>query len=231
MSSDAPDAVADTAVDAPVETVAGAGQDIDFATIGEYERYKLMASLIVPRPIALVTTVGDDGVVNAAPFSMFCMLGEEPPLLLISLNRLAGGAQKDTARNIDRTGEFVVHMVDEPLAAAADRCGERMPAGVSELDAVGLATTPSRRVAPPTIAAAPVAFECVVHEKLDTTSREIFIGRIVSLHTRDQLIDTDAWRVHLHDYAPVARFGASFYTTTRDRFAIGARETAIDTLA
>lgn len=213
------------------DAVAGTAQDIDFETLGEYERYKLMASLIVPRPIALVTTLDEGGVVNAAPFSMFCMLGEEPPLLLVSLNRLAGGAQKDTARNIDRTGEFVVHMVDEPLAEAADRCGERMPAGVSELDAVGLAAMPSRLVGPPTIAAAPVAFECVLHEKLDTASREIFIGRIVSLHTRDQLIDTDAWRVHLHDYAPVARFGASFYTTTRDRFAIGARETAIDTLA
>lgn len=194
--------------------------DVDFTTLGEYERYKLMASLIVPRPIALVTTVDPSGAVNAAPFSMFCMLGEEPPLVLISLNRTGDHGRRDTARNIDATGEFVVHMVDEPIAEAADRCGDSLPHGVSELAAVGLATRPSRAVSPPTIAEAPVAFECVLHEKLQTTSREVFLGRIVSLHTRDDLIDTEAWRVRLTDYAPVARFGASFYTTTRDRFTL-----------
>jgi flavin reductase (DIM6/NTAB) family NADH-FMN oxidoreductase RutF len=205
--------------------------DIDFAAIDDYARYKLMASLIVPRPIAFVTTVDPGGVVNAAPFSMFCMLGEEPPLLLISLNR-SGEARRDTARNIDASGEFVVHMVDEELAEAADRCSDSLPHGISELDAVGLRTRASVAVAPPTITTASVAFECVLHEKIDTTSREIFIGRIVSLHTRDDLVDTDAWRVRLADYAPVARFGASFYTTTRDRFTLrGAPvSTAVDEL-
>ena len=71
--------------------------DIDFRELGAYERYKLMASLIVPRPIALVTTLGADGVVNAAPFSMFNMLGEDPPLVFISVNRLHDGRLKDTA--------------------------------------------------------------------------------------------------------------------------------------
>ncbi|SDY69256.1 flavin reductase family protein [Herbiconiux ginsengi] len=205
--------------------------DIDFGAIDDYARYKLMASLIVPRPIAFVTTLDRSGVVNAAPFSMFCMLGEEPPLLLISLNRSAD-ARRDTARNIDASGEFVVHMVDEELAEAADRCSDSLPHGISELDAVGLSTRASLVVAPPTVAAAPVAFECVLHEKIDTTSREIFIGRIVSLHTRDDLVDTEAWRVRLADYAPVARFGASFYTTTRDRFTLrGAPvSTAVDEL-
>ncbi|GAA2227192.1 flavin reductase family protein [Herbiconiux moechotypicola] len=222
------------AVDGGVGGVAGraGGFDVDFGELGEYERYKLMASLIVPRPIALVTTVDGSGAVNAAPFSMFCMLGEEPPLLLISLNRGGEHGRRDTARNIDDTGSFVVHMVDEALAAAADRCGDTLPHGVSELAAVGLATRPSLRVSAPTIAAAPVAFECVLHEKLDTASREIIIGRIVSLHTRDELVDTERWRVRLTDYAPVARFGASFYTTTRERFTVrdAPAATAIDEL-
>ncbi|RFA18737.1 flavin reductase family protein [Subtercola boreus] len=200
--------------------------DIDFGELGEYERYKLMASLIVPRPIAFVTTVDAGGVTNAAPFSMFCMLGEEPPLLLISLNKVTGGGQKDTAQNIDLNGEFVVHMVDEELAHAADRSSESLPYGTSELEHLGLSTTESKLVSPPTIVAAPVAFECVLHEKLETTSREIFIGRIVSLHTRDDLIDTNTWRVRLANYFPVARFGASFYTTTRDRFALPQGDTS-----
>ena len=90
--------------------------DIDFAALTEYQRYKLMASLIVPRPIALVTTLGANGVVNAAPFSMFNMVGEDPPLVMISINRLNDGRLKDTAANILRSNEFVVHMTDEPMA-------------------------------------------------------------------------------------------------------------------
>src|SRR5881394_1901305 len=98
--------------------------DIDFSTLTEYQRYKLMASLIVPRPIALVTTLGADGVVNAAPFSMFNMLGEEPPIVMLSINRLQDGRLKDTAANIMARREFVVHMADEPMAAQMHRCGE-----------------------------------------------------------------------------------------------------------
>ncbi len=83
---------------------------IDFSQITEYQRYKLMSSLIVPRPIALVTTLGANGVVNAAPFSLFNMLGEEPPIVMISLNKLGNGQLKDTAANILANGEFVVHL-------------------------------------------------------------------------------------------------------------------------
>ncbi|MGF6767722.1 flavin reductase (DIM6/NTAB) family NADH-FMN oxidoreductase RutF [Paraburkholderia sp. GAS199] len=194
--------------------------DIDFSTLTAYQRYKLMASLIVPRPIALVTTVGTNGVVNAAPFSMFAMLGEDPPILMISINRLADGELKDTSVNINQTGEFVVHICDEAMAVKMHRCGERFSADVSELEMVGLTPEPSQAVKPPRIAEAPVAFECCLHEKLETPSREIFIGRIVSLHARAGLIDTDAWRVRLQDFFPVARFGASFYIDTRNRFSL-----------
>ncbi|PWK35126.1 flavin reductase family protein [Cupriavidus plantarum] len=194
--------------------------EVDFAAITEYQRYKLMASLIVPRPIALVTTLGPDGTANAAPFSMFNMLGEEPPIVMISVNRLGNGAQKDTAANIDRTGEFVVHLSDEAMAEKMHRCGERLPPDVSELAHVGLTAAPSTSVAPPRIAEAPVAFECRLWETLATESRQIFIGRVLRLHARDGLIDTETWRVRLQEYFPVGRFGASFYVTTRDRFSL-----------
>jgi flavin reductase (DIM6/NTAB) family NADH-FMN oxidoreductase RutF len=207
--------------------------DIDFAALGAYQRYKLMASLIVPRPIALITSVGPSGVVNAAPFSMFNMVGEDPPIVMVSINRLRDGRLKDTAANILATGQFVVHLVDEPLAKQMDRCGEALPPDVSELDVVGLSTVPSRSVAPPRIREAPVAFECVLHEKLETPSRYVFIGRVQVLAVRDGLVDTERWRVRLQDYFPVGRFGASFYVRTRERFAIDgddkeARSTGID---
>ena len=211
--------------------------EVDFHAITAYQRYKLMASLIVPRPIALVTTVGANGVVNAAPFSMFNMVGEDPPLVMISINRLKDGRLKDTAANILHNGEFVVHLPDEPIAQRMHACGESFPADVSELAVVGLTAQPSTCVRPPRIAEAPVAFECVLAEKLETESRYVFFGEVKWLAAREGLVDTEAWRVNLRDYSPVARFGASFYLRSSDRFAIAdladptaATSTAIDNL-
>ena len=194
--------------------------DIDFSAITEYQRYKLMASLIVPRPIALITTLNDQGVVNAAPFSMFNMLGEEPPIVMVSINRLQDGELKHTAQNIVANKEFVVHIADEAMARQMHRCGETFAADVSELAAVGLTAAPCKLVKPPRIVEAPVAFECTLHELLETASRQIFIGQVRWLHAREGLIDTDTWRVRLQDYFPVARFGASFYVNTRERFSL-----------
>ncbi len=194
--------------------------EVDFQTLPEYPRYKLMASLIVPRPIALVTTLGATGVVNAAPFSMFNMVGEEPPLVMISLNRLKDGRLKDTAANILKNGEFVVHIADEAIGQQMHDCGRSLPPEQSELDLVGLSTAPSKTVKPPRIAEAPVAFECVLHETLQTDSRYVFFGRVQWMAAREGLIDADLWRVNLRDYNPVARFGASFYLRSSDRFAM-----------
>lgn len=194
---------------------------LDFATLTAYQRYKLMASLIVPRPIALVTTLGETGVVNAAPFSMFNMLGEDPPIVMLSINRVRDdGKVKDTARNILRTGEYVVHLVDEPIAERMHRCGDYLPPDASEIDHVGFSIAPSNAVKPPRITEAPVALECVLHEKLETESRYILIGRVLWMHARDDLIDLERHRVKLQNYFPVGRFGASFYTRTRERFDI-----------
>ena len=197
--------------------------DIDFSTIDAYQRYKLMASLIVPRPITLITTLGADGTVNAAPFSMFNMLGEDPPVVMVSVNRLKDGLLKDTAANILRTGEFVVHITDEAMAERMHACGDARPPAQSELAHAGLTAVPSSSVSPPRIAEAPVAFECVLHEKLETESRYVFIGRVLTLGVRDGLVDTERWRVRLQDFHPVGRFGASFYVRTSDRFALGAQ--------
>ena len=194
--------------------------EVDFRSLPAYPRYKLMASLIVPRPIALVTTLGENGVVNAAPFSMFNMVGEDPPLVMISLNRLKDGRLKDTAANILRSGEFVVHMADEAMGQQMHDCGVAHPPQVSELEVVGLSAVPSQTVQPPRIAQAPVAFECVLHETMETDSRYVFFGRVQWMAAREGLIDTERWRVNLRDYAPVARFGASFYIRCADRYAM-----------
>ena len=198
--------------------------EIDFAQLDSYARYKLMASLIVPRPIALVTTLGADGTVNAAPFSMFNMMGEDPPVVMLSVNKLQDAAQKDTATNILRDQEFVVHITDEAMAAAMHRCGDRLLPHESELRHTGLTAAPSHSIKPPRIVEAPVAFECVLHETLETASRYVFIGRVQWLAVRDGLVDTEKWRVRLQEFFPVGRFGASFYVNCRERFAIEAHE-------
>ncbi len=192
--------------------------EVDFDLLTPYQRYKLMTGLIVPRPIALVTTINAQGVVNAAPFSLFNMIGEEPPLVLISLNRSAAGALKDTAVNILANEQFVVHIADEAMAQAMHDCGTALPPDQSEIDLVGLSTTASSAVAPPRIVEAPVAFECQLAEKMETESRHVFIGRVLRLHARDGLLDMEKHHVRLDDYFPVARFGSDLYVRTRDRF-------------
>ena len=132
-----------------------------------------------------------------------------------------------------------MHITDEAMAAAMHRCGDRLPVHESELQHTGLTATPSQSVKPPRIAEAPVAFECVLHETLETESRYVFIGRVQWLAVREGLVDTETWRVRLQEFFPVGRFGASFYVNCRDRFAIeahqglaqkqsGASSTAID---
>nr|WP_083749750.1 flavin reductase family protein [Frankia sp. CcI49] len=208
----------DTHADAPALRVV-------LGELSPYERYKLMAGLIVPRPIALVTTVDADGRVNAAPFSMFAMAGEDPPLVMISLDRRSG-LQKDTAANIGTNGEFVVHLVDEAIAQQMHDCGFPHPPEIDELREVGLTAVPCAQVRPPRIAEAPVALECTLHERIETPTREIFLGLIWQLWARAGLVDQERWHVRLADYHPVGRFGASFYVTTRDRFALNAADAA-----
>ena len=160
------------------------------------------------------------------------MTGVQTCALPICLNRLKDGQLKDTAANIKRSKEFVVHMCDEDLAEQMHRCGERLPPEQSELEAVGLTTAPSCAIAPPRIAEAPVAFECTLWELIETDSRQIFIGKVVWMHARDELIDTETWRVRLQHYQPIGRFGASFYVKTNERYALEAqalsRSTSID---
>ena len=193
---------------------------IDFTTLTAQQCYKLMVNLIVPRPIALVTTLSPGGVVNAAPFSVFNMVGEDPPLVMVSVNKLPGGAFKDTARNILAQREFVVHIADEATAVPMDATAAELPAEVSEIDIAGFTVAPSIDVKPPRIVEVPVAFECMLHETMESESRFVFFGRILRLHAREGMVDVVTMRVDLDAFAPVGRFGAGQYVRLRDRFVV-----------
>jgi flavin reductase (DIM6/NTAB) family NADH-FMN oxidoreductase RutF len=151
--------------------------------------YKLLASTVTPRPIAWVTTRSPGGVVNAAPFSFFNAMGGDPPTLVLGLMAGPRGEYKDTARNILDTGEFVVNLVPEAMAAQMNATAIDAPPDVSELDLAGLATAPSGRVAPPRIAASPVAFECRTLQAIETGPRQtVVIGHVLAIHVDDEYL-------------------------------------------
>jgi flavin reductase (DIM6/NTAB) family NADH-FMN oxidoreductase RutF len=122
--------------------------------------YAMLVSLVTPRPIAWVTTLNENGKVNAAPFSFFNAFGANPPIIGVAPGNRDDGTPKDTAINIRRDHEFVVNLVDEELAEAMNRTSASLPYGVGELEGAGLSATPSSSVKPPRITQAPASLEC-----------------------------------------------------------------------
>ena len=195
--------------------------DWDFGTLPVASRYKLLVGLIIPRPIAFVSTRSREGVDNAAPFSFFNCMGEDPPIVVISMDRRAGGTRKDSARNILESREFVVNMVDEAILERMHQCAVDFPPEVSEFAETGLTPAPAERVAAPRIAESPVSMECRLHTHLDLGTRDLFVGEILWLHVRDGVVDPATLRV-APDYAPVGRLYANRYVRTHDRVALEA---------
>jgi len=189
--------------------------------LSPHDRYKLLCGVVVPRPIALVTTLDANGAVNAAPFSFFNVFSEDPPLVVLGLQHKADCTPKDTTRNIHRDGEFVVHMVDEALASAMNDCAVDFPAGESEVAATGLATLPSVNVRVPRLAAAPFALECKRSVALAFgPGRELLVGEVLRIHARDGLVDAANMYVDLAAYRPIGRLFANLYTYQRESFAM-----------
>jgi flavin reductase (DIM6/NTAB) family NADH-FMN oxidoreductase RutF len=193
-----------------------AGQHLDRA-------YPILAALVTPRPIALVTTLGPDGVVNAAPFSFFNLLGAEPPLCAFCPADREDGTPKDTARNIRLNHEFVVNLVDEAIAEAMNQCAAPLPYGQSELTRAGLTTAPSSVVKPPRLAEAPASLECVEHSTVQIGENRIVFGLIKRVHARDGLIDPATLRVNQDQLRTIGRMAVpSWYCRTTDRFELRA---------
>ena len=192
---------------------------IDFERITPHERYKLLTAAVVPRPIALVTTLAPDGTVNAAPFSFFNVFSEDPALAILGLQHAPDGSVKDTTRHILENGEFVINLVDRQLADAMAVCAARFPAGISEVEAAGLSVSGSRHIKTPRISQAPVSLECRTWEiKQITPTRHLAIGEIVALSARDGLIDPETLYFDMKAYEPVGRLVANSYCHTNDRF-------------
>jgi flavin reductase (DIM6/NTAB) family NADH-FMN oxidoreductase RutF len=191
---------------------------IDPATHSQADNYKLLTNLVVPRPIAWVTSQDGQGVVNLAPYSFFNALGSDPLYLVISVGRNDAGGLKDTARNILDRGEFVVNMVTEDLFDAMNLSAADFPAGESELGAAGLHAAASTRIAVPRIAESLASMECRLHSSQPLGANTLIIGEVVMFHVADHLIGPN---LHIEGFAPVGRLGSpAVYCRTTDRFEV-----------
>ncbi|MFC4274538.1 flavin reductase family protein [Achromobacter aloeverae] len=193
---------------------------IDIQTLAPADQYRLLSSTVVPRPIALITSYSQRTGHNAAPFSFFNVMGEAPPVLAIGLEDKRGsGDLKDTTINIKETGEFVVHLVDEGLAAAMNVCAIAFPPEVNEVEQAGLTLVPSAKVRPRRIAQAPVAFECRKIAMLEINPhRHITLGEVLCMHVREGLFDAEMRYIDPNKYHPIGRMFGRLYTQTRQHF-------------
>jgi len=187
---------------------------LDLEALPPKTRYKLLTAIVIPRPVAWITTVGHEGVVNAAPYSFFNLFGEDPATVVLGLEHRADGSPKDTTRNIAATGEFVVNIVTPSLLDAMINSASAYDAGISEPAALGLPLAPSIKVAPPRLADAPAAIECRRLMNLSFgPTREILIGEAIGLAGRPGLIDTEHHHVDWQDEWPLARLFADRYAS------------------
>ena len=189
---------------------------IDPAQQSAPDNYKVLTNLVVPRPIAWVTSLNADGVVNLAPFSFFNAVSGNPIYLVVSIGLNDAGEMKDTARNILAGGEFVVNMVTEELFDAMNVSAADFPFGESELAAAGLHAAPSVKVKPPRVAESQASMECKLHSSQLLGKNTLIIGEVVMFHVADHLMGP---RLHINGFAPIGRLGSpSVYCRTTDRF-------------
>ena len=183
--------------------------------------YNLLIGLVAPRPIALVTSMDQNGVLNAAPFSSYNYLCTDPPIIGMGVTNRSGrdAVPKDTARNIRRTGEFVVNVVTEDLLEKMNICATDFPAGVNELEMAGLTTAPSSLVKVPRIAEAHAALECHEFTTTEIGRSRIILGRVVAMYIEDRYVDPAGPYIRADELHAIGRMnGLGNYVRTRDAF-------------
>lgn len=161
----------------------------DFATLSARERYKLLLSAVVPRPIAWIVSQDRSGRLNAAPFSFFNAFAVDPPVVGVGIGSYDDGRPKDTRLNIRETGQFVVNLVCEDMAREMNITAINFEHGVNEISEARLQTRPSARVKPPRIAGSPVAMECELMQIVDLgPDTGLVLGRVLAMHVREDVI-------------------------------------------
>jgi flavin reductase (DIM6/NTAB) family NADH-FMN oxidoreductase RutF len=197
--------------------------ELDPSVLGTTGTYKLLIGAIVPRPIAFISTMSPEGVGNLAPFSFFNGVSSDPPCLMVSITRKNSGEKKDTLRNIEATGQFVVNTVSDWMAEAMNQCSGEYPYGVDEMEKVGLTPLPSTIVRPSRVRESPVHFECELYKAVEVGEARVgaatvVIGRIVRVHV---LADAyEGGRIRIERLRPLSRLAGFGYGLTDGIFDI-----------
>jgi flavin reductase (DIM6/NTAB) family NADH-FMN oxidoreductase RutF len=183
--------------------------------------YKLLIGSVVPRPIAFITTVSDNGVVNAAPYSSWNLVTSKPVTVVFSVAVKSNGEKKDTLRNIERTKEFVINTVGEWMVEAMNLCSEELPYGESELAKVGFTTVSSSCVAAPRIKESPIHIECKLHAMVQVGdggagSATLVIGEVLAFHIHKPAYQDG--KIMVEELKPVSRLGGLRYGLVGDIF-------------
>jgi flavin reductase (DIM6/NTAB) family NADH-FMN oxidoreductase RutF len=193
----------------------------DLEKTSNSETYKLLIGLIVPRPIALITSMDEHGLLNAAPFSAFNYFCTDPPIVGVGVTNRPDQhfVPKDTARNIRHTGEFVVNVVTEDIAEKMNICATDFPPEMSEVELAGFTTVPSEKVKVPRLAEAHAALECREHTTMEIGRSRIILGRVVAIHVDDEFVDPAGPYIRSDKMHNIGRMnGLGNYVRTRDAF-------------
>jgi flavin reductase (DIM6/NTAB) family NADH-FMN oxidoreductase RutF len=183
---------------------------IDPAYLDPETAYRLITGVVVPRPIAWVTSLSATGVLNLAPFSAFMFVSPKPPMLAISVGR-KGNIYKDTAQNILNNEEYVVHIADSSLMNAVHESSTEHPPDVSEVEELRLSTLPGERIKVPRLAAAPIAMECRFRQcfEFGETRSRLIVGEVLVFHIRDGLLQNG--KIETEALDPIARIAGPRY--------------------
>ena len=183
---------------------------IDPAYLDPETAYRLITGVVVPRPIAWVTSLSGSGILNLAPFSAFTFVAPKPPMLAISVGR-KGNIYKDTAQNILNNEEYVVHIADSSLMNAVHESSTEHPSDVSEVEELRLSTLPGERIKVPRLAAAPIAMECRFRQCLEfgETRSRLIVGEVLVFHIRDGLLNNG--KIETEALDPIARIAGPRY--------------------
>ena len=189
---------------------------IDISQTNPLDVYRLLISLVTPRPIAWVTSIDAEGRVNLAPFSFFNVFGADPPIVVFAPNRKRDRSKKDTLNNVETTKEFVINAAVADLAAEVNLSSAELPPGQSEVELTGLSVLPSVKVKPPRLAESPVNLECVLRQVLPVgetpLSANLVIGEVVTIHVAERVLD-ERGRINPRKLRTIARLGADFFPT------------------
>jgi flavin reductase (DIM6/NTAB) family NADH-FMN oxidoreductase RutF len=195
---------------------------IELAGLTPARKQGLLSQLVVPRPIAMITTTDPDAGLNVAPFSYYMPVSGEPPLIAVTICavRQSRPEPKDTWLNLRRSGEFVVNVTTTALAEHIETVAREYPRGVSELDVAGWHTVPSQRVAPPSLAESPAHLECVVHEVIDRGDHDawysgvhIVLAEVVCV-TADDSVMSGPGRIDPVRLGAVGRLGYPWFVAS-----------------